>query len=55
MLITNLSTGRVFAAVVTMGALTAMLPVCDLRDFAGGATGRDRSAAPRGGRLKAAR
>lgn len=33
MLITNLTSGRVVAAVLTMGVLTALVPVQDLRDF----------------------
>jgi hypothetical protein len=48
MLITNLTSGRVVASVMTMGVLTATIPVRDLRDFSdqpAGATGDGRVAA----------
>ena len=45
MLITNLTSGRVVAAVMTMGVLTAMVPVRNLRDFTGRPAGDDGVAA----------
>lgn len=47
MLITNLTSGRVVAAVLTMGVLTATIPVRDPRDFTDRPAGDGRALQPR--------